>query len=218
MEAAERSLPLFPLNVVLFPSMMLPLHVFEERYKEMVRSCLDADSRFGVVLIKEGQEVGEPALPHTIGTVAHIRRVTPLEEGKMNLVVMGERRLFIDRIVQWSPYVIAQVHLPQEQLGEPAPTPEEVQALRTKLERYLKALLGLQGGWTREVPSPTDPVALGFHIAAVLRGENDERQRVLEAPTARERLTLLAPFLSREHRRVLAELRKRLAIQGARLN
>ena len=73
--SADRWLPLFPLNLVLFPNASMPLHVFEDRYKLMMQDCLDGDSRFGVVLIKAGSEVGEPAIPHSVGTVAQIAQV-----------------------------------------------------------------------------------------------------------------------------------------------
>ncbi|MDP6513158.1 MAG: LON peptidase substrate-binding domain-containing protein, partial [SAR202 cluster bacterium] len=72
MPSAERILPLFPLNSVLFPGASIPLQIFEDRYKQMLRDCLDADSRFGVVLIKSGREVGGSAEPHATGTVAQI--------------------------------------------------------------------------------------------------------------------------------------------------
>ena len=65
-------LPLFPLNTVLFPNMVLPLHVFEERYKLMINTCLAQDKPFGVVLIYSGTEAGGPAVPHSVGTVARI--------------------------------------------------------------------------------------------------------------------------------------------------
>ena len=65
-------LPLFPLNLVLFPGMDLPLHIFEERYKSMIGDCLNQNLPFGVVLIKEGLEVGTPAEPERIGTSARI--------------------------------------------------------------------------------------------------------------------------------------------------
>ena len=218
MDASERDLPLFPLNVVLFPHMILPIHVFEERYKEMIRTCLESDSRLGVVLIKEGQEVGAPAVPHNVGTMAQIRRITPLDDGRLNVLVLGERRFQILAINQWQPYLKAQVHFPLEAVGEPPPTPEEIEFVRQMLHRYLRTLLGLRGGWVREVPSPTDPVELGFYIGAVLRGESDERQRILEAPTARERLALLTPALQREHQRNRTRLEERTSLRGARLN
>src|SRR5438067_10321725 len=78
-------LPLFPLNVVLFPRMPLPLRIFEDRYKEMIRRCLDNDQPFGVLLIRDGQEVGPPAIPEEVGTLARIRVVEQLDEGNLNL-------------------------------------------------------------------------------------------------------------------------------------
>ena len=218
MEPSEHKLPLFPLNVVLFPTMILPLHIFEERYKEMVRTCLKSDSRFGVVLIKEGEEVGAPATPHNVGTVARITRISPQDDGRMNLLVMGERRFHVMEVTQWQPYMIAQVRFPEEVLGDPPPTAEEVDPVRVALDQYLRTLLGLRGGWVREVPCPTNPVELAFYISAVLRGENEERQRILEAPTAKERLELLLPIIHREHQRNRERLEERVSPKGARLN
>src|SRR5438445_505939 len=83
---------LFPLQVVLFPGMVLPLRVFEERYKQMIGRCLETNEGFGVVLIREGQEVGEPATPFDVGTLAEIASVERLPGGMMNLVTVGTRR------------------------------------------------------------------------------------------------------------------------------
>ena len=80
MDSEERVLPLFPLNTVLFPGAALPLQIFEDRYKEMLQDCLASDSRFGAVLIKEGVEVGGPAVPHTTGTMAEIVQVSDEQE------------------------------------------------------------------------------------------------------------------------------------------
>ena len=64
-----QELPLFPLKTVLFPGGLIPLNVFEDRYKDMMAECLDKDARFGIILIKDGAEVGGPAITHEIGTV-----------------------------------------------------------------------------------------------------------------------------------------------------
>ena len=106
-----RSLPLFPLNTVLFPDATIPLHVFEERYRLMVQMCLDGDSMFGVVLIKSGSEVGEPAEPHSVGTVARIEDVNRADDGRMLLRVKGVERFAIRRITQQLPYIEADVHM-----------------------------------------------------------------------------------------------------------
>ena len=219
MEQAIQELPLFPLNTVLFPKMMLPLHIFEERYKEMINACLDRDSHFGVVLIGEGQETGEPAIPHNVGTTARIAQVTRLDDGRLNLIATGERRFYLDEVTQWRPYLKGRVRLvEQEEVGEPAPSAEAIEALHTMLETYLRALLGLRSGWVREVSSPTDPVILSFYIATVIRNDNELLQRVLESRTAVERLELVTPLLTEASQQTRRKLEERLADQEGRLN
>src|SRR5437867_720934 len=85
-------IPLFPLNTVLFPGMPLPLHIFEPRYREMIGVCSDEDRPFGVVLIREGMEVGEAAKPFEVGTMAKIIGIDRLNDGRMNIVTVGTRR------------------------------------------------------------------------------------------------------------------------------
>src|SRR5579864_9042638 len=89
----QRVLPLFPLEqVVLFPGMSLPLRIFEERYKVMIGACQVTDQLFGVVLIKTGSEVGEPAEPERIGCTARMMRVDRLPDGRMHILTIGEQR------------------------------------------------------------------------------------------------------------------------------
>src|SRR5919198_4841137 len=129
---AERELPLFPLNVVLFPGMRLPLHIFEERYKLMIGTCMVTDETFGVALIKSGQEVGGPAAVHPVGTTARIIQVERLPEGRMNLVAVGvERFRLVERLTD-EPYARGRVEL----LGEPI---EEVpDGLRERVARHFR--------------------------------------------------------------------------------
>ena len=102
-------LPLFPLNLVLFPGMDLPLHIFEERYRNMIGECLENDTPFGVVLIKEGPEVGAPAEPERIGTSTRILRSEILDQGRMNIMTKGQQRFEIEEIVQRVPHVVGLV-------------------------------------------------------------------------------------------------------------
>src|SRR5437773_5641479 len=104
-----RHLPLFPLNTVLFPGMGLPLHVFEERYRQMIGECLEADRCFGVCLIRYGSEVGGPAEPYLVGTQAEILAVRRLPDGRMNLVAAGRRRFRVVEITRWQPYILGEV-------------------------------------------------------------------------------------------------------------
>src|SRR3972149_199403 len=106
-------LPLFSLNSVLFPGAAIPLHIFEERYKQMVKLCLKGNSPFGVLLIRSGNEVGEVAEPFEVGTTARIVRVQHLDEGRMNVVCLGEQRFRLSRKVRETPYLMGEVELLQ---------------------------------------------------------------------------------------------------------
>src|SRR3712207_3404751 len=107
----ERALPLFPLRVVLFPGMRLPLHIFEDRYKLMIGTCMVTDRTFGVALIRSGSEVGGPAEVHPIGTTARIVEVERLPEGRLNLVAVGVDRFEIVERYADQPYASGLVRL-----------------------------------------------------------------------------------------------------------
>ena len=177
----RRELPLFPLNVVLFPEAALPLHVFEDRYKLMVQRCLDGDSRFGVVLIKSGPEVGGPADPHPIGTVAHITQVKQLDDGRMLLGVVGEERFRIEEMARTEPYLEAHVEILEEDKATLDAAEDE--SIREAAVRYIRLLQGLRGGWSRNARMPGNPVALSYYIAGLLQVGPLEKQKLLEEPT-----------------------------------
>ena len=182
MPPEARWLPLFPLNTVLFPSDALALQIFEERYKQMMQDCLDSDSKFGVVLIKAGSEVGEPAIPHSTGTVAHIVQVNRVKGGRMFISVAGQQRFVIKEITQYRPYMAAQVELLGDEPDEDIP-PTEMQAIRQVVNEHVRLSLGLRGGWVREARAPSDPAALSYFIAGLLPVGPQEKQALLEEPT-----------------------------------
>src|SRR3989442_6382306 len=103
-------LPLFPLNVVLFPHLPLPLHIFEPRYRQMIAECLEEGHSFGVVAIREGTETG-PATPYDVGTLAKIVRIDRLDDGRMNLLGMGASRFAIVRTADARPYLRGEIHI-----------------------------------------------------------------------------------------------------------
>lgn len=101
---------MFPLNTVLFPGAALNLHIFEPRYRQMIAECLDSHEAFGVVLIREGDEAGDPEVqPHGIGTTAEIADVTPLPSGRYYLSSTGGRRFRINQVVSREPYLLCEV-------------------------------------------------------------------------------------------------------------
>lgn len=210
------SLPLFPLNVVLFPGMALPLHIFEERYKDMIGDCIDREQPFGVVLIKEGREAGEPAQPFLIGTTARVVQVERLAEGRMNILTNGERRFETTEISQREPHLVGQVRYLEEQSGEvPSPVIAE---LSEEYATFLQNLSALAGGWTGRVEVPDDPVRLSYSVATNLDLPRHRRQDLLELPTAGQRLERLLPLIKRGNKALQEEVVKRNPFQGPRLN
>ena len=187
MDSEERVLPLFPLNTVLFPGAALPLQIFEERYKQMLQDCLAADSRFGAVLIKEGVEVGGPAVPHTTGTVAEIVQVSDEQRGRFLISCVGRQRFHIKSISDELPYLSGSVELLAEEADQGV-TPELTAAVREAVAAYLALVSGLGGGWVRDVPVPTEPVSLSYLAAAALQVDTARKQALLEEPTASSRL------------------------------
>ena len=91
----HEELPLFPLKVVLFPGNILPLHIFEERYRLMVQHCLEEKSNFGVILIKKGSEVDDQAEPYNVGTAVRIIETDIMDDRRMNIITTGQYRFQI---------------------------------------------------------------------------------------------------------------------------
>lgn len=214
------ALPLFPLSVVLFPGMALPLHIFEERYKALIGDCIEHEEPFGVVLINEGREVGEPAEPFHIGTTARILRVERLAEGRMNILTRGERRFETAEITQHVPHIVGQVHYLKEEEGEiPADTVAES---KDGYATFLRNLSSLTGGWTAQAEIPQNAVSLSYGVASGVVSTLDLprhlRQELLELPTAGERLERLLPLLKRGNEAVQKEVAKRNPFKGSRLN
>ena len=210
------SLPLFPLNVVLYPGMALPLHIFEERYKAMIGDCIDRELPFGVVLIEEGRESGEPAQPCSIGTTARVMRVERLAEGRMNILTNGERRFETAEISQQRPHLVGQVRYLEEQLGEiPSPVLSEISQ---EYSTFLQNLSALAGGWTGRVEAPEDPVRLSYSVATNLDLPRQLRQELLELPTVGQRLERLLPLIKKGNQTLQEQVVKRNPFQGPRLN
>lgn len=128
--------PMFPLGSVLIPGSPLGLHVFEPRYRVMIERCLAGDSRFGVVLISRGSEVGGGDVRCDVGSMASIVRATPVGEGRWRVLAVGDRRLRVQEWLPDDPHPRAQV----EELGDgPPPSTEVVTLLAASLRRLLDA-------------------------------------------------------------------------------
>lgn len=205
-------LRLFPLNTVLFPGMRMPLHIFEERYRIMIRECIEEDAPFGVLLIKAGAEAGSGAVPHDVGTVARIIQVEYLEDGRMNIFTMGDERFRIVAINTTQPYLRGEVSELQQ---EPA-TDSAYAALpraRQLFDDYLKTYLALGDQWTRGVFLPENPADAADYMAARMDIGPDAKQELLAQlnPEARIRreLEILGEVLPDMHGRLVAHMRRK---------
>ena len=204
-------LPLFPLNVVLFPGGYLPLHVFEERYQLMMRHCLDGDGRFGVVLINSGSEVGEPAVPETVGTIAKIDEIKTLHDGRMLIGVKGERRFRIAEIVEQVPYITAEA-MPLDDDAASEVDESLVADVRRAAKEHMQMLMGLRGEWNETPGIPTDPAKLRSLVGSQLQGEVIGKQGILEAGDTTSALRLGLRLLNEES----AELKELLGVRMGR--
>jgi Lon protease-like protein len=140
-------LPLFPLHTVLCPGVALPLHIFEPRYRAMVARCLEEGSPFGIVLIRDGREVGGgPTSIATVGTVAEIREAGKFSDGRYELLVVGSRRFRIESVtVGREPYLVGQVDEIPEAVGDPATARMLTEMVTQRFVRYLTLLQPAEG-------------------------------------------------------------------------
>jgi Lon protease-like protein len=193
-------LPLFPLNTVLFPGQLLPLHIFEPRYRLMIKECLAGQSAFGVILIREGREVGDSAVPFDVGCTARIEQVNRLEDGRLNLLCVGQSRFKVTQLRHDRPFLSADVELwpwaPVES-GDAGPQVEKVKRLLTV---YLERLAKVTGSAIHLDEMPTAPAPLANLAAIVLQIPNAEKQALLAAPSIELLFENCIDLLTRENR------------------
>jgi Lon protease-like protein len=186
------TLPMFPLGTVLFPTLVLPLHVFEPRYRQLVEDCEAGDGEFGVVLIERGSEVGGGDVRTEVGTVARILQVERFPDGRSAMASVGTRRIRIARWLEDDPYPRAEVDdWPDDSV--PVLALDEVDA-RFRRALALAAELG-EAAAPLDVELADDPVVATFQVAALAPLGPVDRQAVLATDTADGRTELLLDLL-----------------------
>jgi uncharacterized protein len=196
-------LPLFPLGTVLFPGMVLPLHIFEERYRTMVARRADIDPMFGVVLTRSGREVGEQPEIHAIGTAASLLTAVQYGDGRYDIAVRGGRRFeviaghwdegYLTGTVEWIPDADA-ADDPSGNLAT------QLDLVERAFTAYLDALQRLTDVQVERVELGNDPIAAAYAICSMMPFGTTQRQRLLEAPTGVQLLDDLLATLRREHK------------------
>lgn len=187
-------LPLFPLSSVLFPEGGLSLRIFEPRYLDMIRDCARDDVGFGVCLILDGGEVGEPATPAAIGTLARIVDFHTGSDGLLGILARGDRRFRVQQTrVRDDGLIRAQVEWIEE--GEIQSVPAECGLLATILERFHEQAGGEYAMVDRARYDEASWVA--YRLAEALPLEPSERQLLLQMSDPIERLIQLMHYLPR---------------------
>jgi hypothetical protein len=217
-------LPLFPLGTVLYPGLLLPLHIFEERYRQLVRDLLaDGEGpRFGVVAIREGRETGVSGVSalYPVGCTAVLRQVQKYPDGRYDIVTVGVQRFRLLAVDESQPYLRGEVELLPEEAGDPAEAQLAARVVRPAFSDYLRALASLaqhdpqqagaadagaagngepeETGGVASPDLPAAPVALSYVIAALMVVDLPDKQALLAEPDAVGRLAAERAMLAKE--------------------
>ena len=197
MSTAAIELPLFPLNVVLFPGTVLPLHIFEPRYRQMIVDCQLEDKPFGVVLVKAGGELMHEEVCE-VGTMAEIHNLKLLDDGCYDLMAVGVRRFRIISQHNNMPYLSALVEPYEDERNTEERVDSLVRQGRSLFETYLSLLLDTSMGDDVYSQFPTVAEELSHFIAYFLEIEDVKKQHYLELTSTPQRLTEEIAILRRE--------------------
>lgn len=199
-DQATVTLPLFPLRLVLFPGQVLPLHVFEPRYRMMINQCIEKEQPFGVVLMRDDTPdwrdyKGDVDLPYDVGTTAHIRQMERLSDGRLNIVTLGMHRFRVRKLRFDKPFLQGDVEaFPMEG----APAPQDIRTVSRLLQGYIKQLSLVLSSEIDLGEVPEDPRTLAYVTATALQLPWDEKQNLLETPSLPELLSVERSLLGKE--------------------
>ena len=190
----RETIPIFPLGTVLFPGAVLPLRIFEVRYMDMAKTCLKDGSPFGVCLIREGEEVGAPAVPEPVGCLARIAECDVEELGILKVKAQGLHRFrIVSREVNRQGLIVGEV----EALAPEAPV-SDAQGLAQSSEFLRKVIAGIGAERFTEPFEFEDASWVSFRLAEILPLRTDVKQKLLELTDATLRLAILHKFLQQQ--------------------
>ena len=198
----SETLPLFPLGTVLYPGLLLPLNIFEERYRQLVRDLLDGPEprRFGVIAIRKGRETGVDGVSalHEVGCTATLREVAEQDDGRFHLVTVGTQRFRLASLDDTQPYLQGEVELLDEEVGDEAAAGLAAQAVRRGFRGYVEALASRESVEVIVPELPDEPLLLSYLVAASMILDLPARQQLLAEPDAERRLGAERALLARE--------------------
>jgi Lon protease-like protein len=203
-------IPLFPLpDLVLFPQVAVPLHIFEERYKLMINRCIDQSSVFGLVLLRENAERESEETICRVGVTARVVQVERLGDGRMNILCAGESRFRIVEFTGKAPYWTGEVEFFED---EPE-TDDALQEIHDEVTRLYRKATELSSQ-VKETESPhmdlpDSPAGLSFMVSYVLDLAASRKQELLESTSTILRLHALAVDLERAVSQLQAQLARK---------
>ena len=191
-------LPLFPLNLVLFPGQVQHLHIFEPRYREMINYCVDHNHPFGIVLVRESENKVGKTVPHDIGTAARIVGLERLDDGRMFITTVGTKRFYIDKLSYDRSYLTGEVRSYPVINGSTKKATELAQQVRPRIMDYVDLISEASRSKLSLKRLPEDPTSLAFLIAMALQIGSDEKQKLLSLPGIPQMLARENYLLARE--------------------
>ncbi len=204
-----RKIPLFPLGLVLLPGMRLPLHIFEERYKQMIADCLADEKPFGIVLF-DGQAI------HSVGCMARIDKVIKrYDDGRMDIMTQGAARFVMRELIEDRAYMEARVFFFDD--AETVSSDDNLEEVMATALKLLEAAVDIDIGFDPSTSGGRiDPKQLSFTIAALEGFAPAERQGLLEMTSPSERLKKCVQVLSRivARNRLTREIQKMIGGNG----
>lgn len=195
-------LPLFPLGTVLFPGLVLPLHIFEERYRQLVHELLDGPEprRFGVIAIRKGRETGVEGVSslYEVGCTATLRETEEHGDGRFDLVTVGTQRFRLEALDESRPYLQGDVEFLDEDDGDNAEAGRAARLVAAAFRDYLEALTERDLAQVSVPDLPDDPVLLSYLVAATMIIDLPDRQGLLAEPDSLSRLNAERAMLQHE--------------------
>jgi len=197
--AGIRELPIFPLPLVLLPNELLPLHIFEDKYRQMLKDVESRGQFFGVTLFEPTEDFIDRPAVGTVGCVAEIRESETLDDGRSNIITLGLVRFrLVEYVEALDPYLVAEVEFFEDEPVEPDDITQLANAVFDLFQRMAVAAFKMSGSRGRmpEIQR-TDAEALSFLICSAFNFDNEKKYRLLEMTSTSERLLDLKEILER---------------------
>jgi Lon protease-like protein len=203
-------IPLFPLpDLVLFPQHLVPLHIFEERYKLMINRCIDQKAVFGLVLLERDADQESENTIHRVGVAARVVQVERLEDGRMNILCKGESRFRIQQFTASTPYWTGIVEFFEDHPEADVALAEACEEVSRLYQQAMELTSRLKGAEIPELDFPASPEALSFMVGYILDLDSERKQELLVTTSTLVRLHSLSADLQRTISRLRGQLERK---------